>query len=276
HSDMKFSHREYTTFRPNICKYFIDSVLPNSKNILDPMAGTAPLIPYVECQHLTAFFYDILPVYYYINRAKTYKVFKKVYGKQLILIEKELIKKLKSINNKKLLISEKWIPDDILEDLLNVWKLSDNYEKQINIFVKAIIIMSIHPLGCAIVSPNNATWHEQGGMTSEKDIDQIIHENMNKYKSYYEAYYSKLARGGNTNFNTCNSQEIQDVNNIDTIITSPPYANHYDYVIMYAPELYFLSKVDKNINIKNLRTEILASNKVLDFQGSNNIELINK
>lgn len=269
-------HREYATFRPNICKYFMDNVLPSSKNILDPMAGTAPLIPYVECHHLTAFFYDILPIYYYINRAKTYKVFKKVYGKQLISIEKELIKKLKSIDNKKLSISEKWIPADILEDLLKVWKSFDNYEKQTNVFVKAIIIMSIRPLSCATASRKNATWYKQGGMTSEKDIDEIIHENINKYKLYYETYYLKLTKGGNIYFNTCNSQKIQDLSNIDTIITSPPYANRYDYVIMYAPELYFLSKIHRNINIENLRKEILASNKVVGFQGFNNIELINK
>lgn len=276
HRDIKFLHREYATFRPNICKYFIDSVLPNSKNILDPMAGTAPLIPYVECHHLTAFFYDILPIYYYINRAKTYKVFKKVYGKQLVLIEKELTKKLKSINNKKLSISEKWIPDSILDNLLDIWQLSDNYEKQINIFIKAIIIMSVRSLSCVTVSPKNATWYKQGGMTSGKDIDEIIHENIYKYRLYYETYYFELTRGGNIDFDTCNSQEIEDLNNIDTIITSPPYANRYDCAIMYAPELYFLSKIDENFNIQILRTQILGSNKVIDFQGFGNIELINK
>lgn len=277
HRDIKFLHREYATFRPKICKYFIENVLPNAENILDPMAGTAPLIPYVEYLHLVAFFYDILPIYYFINRAKTYKVFRKVYEKKLISIEKELMKYLKPIKNKRLIISEKWIPDDVLEALLNAWNLSDNHEEQISIFIKAIIILCIRPLSCVTVSLKNGTWYRQGGMTSGKDISQIIHEKINKYKLYYETYYLKLTQGGNINFSTCNSQEIQDLNNIDTIITSPPYANRYDYVIMYAPELYFMSKADKNINVKNLRTEILGSNRVVDFQVfDNDIELIDK
>lgn len=276
---IKFLHHEYATFRPNVCKYFIEEVLPNSHNILDPMSGTAPLIPYIEYLNLTAFFYDILPIYYFINKAKTYEVFKKVYKNRLATIEKELITCLKPLKNKKLVISRKWIPDDILEVLLDVWNLSDNYEKQINIFFKAIIILSIRSLSCTTVTPKNSTWYKPGGMTSEKDINQIVHENINKYGIYYDTYYNKLelSKGGKIRFNTCKAQLIQNLKNIDTIITSPPYPNRYDYVTMYRPELYFLSKVDSNINIETLRTEILASNKVIDFKLINNdIEIINK
>jgi len=43
--------------------------------ILDPMAGTAPLIPFVEKSGCIAVFNDLNPVHMYVNKAKLYDVF---------------------------------------------------------------------------------------------------------------------------------------------------------------------------------------------------------
>ena len=66
---------EYGTFRPKIFKFLLEKVLPNSKNILDPMAGSAPLIPYIEKAGKKGYFNDIIPLFNLINKAKTYNCF---------------------------------------------------------------------------------------------------------------------------------------------------------------------------------------------------------
>lgn len=49
---------------------------------------------------------------------------------------------------------------------------------------------------------------------------------------------------------------LQETNSIDGVITSPPYCNRYDYTRIYALELVFLGKTEKEIN--ELRQSLLS------------------
>lgn len=136
-------HRQYATFRPDIVEYFVTNVLPQTKIITDPMCGTAPLIPYVEHLGLTAYFNDILPVFYHVNKAKTYKIYRSIPKLKHTVLLSELKQCFLKLKKKQLIMSEKWIRDDILEALSYTWEKTSKYPISRSIFYKAIIVLAI-------------------------------------------------------------------------------------------------------------------------------------
>lgn len=264
----KILSKEYASFRPDIINYFVTNVLPKSRIVFDPMSGTAPLIPHIEYFGLKAYFNDIMPIHYYINRSKTYKIYKQIKIKKQSFLEHELKFCLKPLKNKQLLVSEKWIHDDILKGLLYGWEKTNSYEKALSIFFKSIIILCVRSYSSVSISSTNATWYKPGGITTGKSLEEIIKENIEKYLRYYKFYYSakKKIKGGNCILSIENASTIKLKNKVDTIFTSPPFANRYDYTRMYAPELYFLSKAENQIEDVYLRKFILGTNVVTDYQ----------
>jgi hypothetical protein len=75
---IKILRKEYASFRPEVVDFFVKKVLPRSRVVLDPMAGTSPLIPYIEYSGISAHFNDILPIHLFVNRAKTYTTYYKI------------------------------------------------------------------------------------------------------------------------------------------------------------------------------------------------------
>lgn len=279
---LRLLHKEYASFRPDIVKYFVTEVLPNSKTILDPMAGTSQLIPYVEYLGLTAYFNDILPLFFYVNRAKTFKTCRTILTLQKRnsqFLGRELRKCLVKLEKKRLIISEKWIHDDVLEGLLHAWQKSNDYEENLGHFLKAIIILCVRSYTSTSPSPKNTTWYKPGGMTSGKKLIEVIKEQIEKIFSYYNNYYPDIEniKGGDCQFLIKDASSLNLKKEIDTILTSPAYANRYDYTVMYAPELYFLYKADPQIDPPNLKKTILASNSVEDYSTlENDLDILSK
>jgi hypothetical protein len=266
----KLLPKEYASFRPEIVSYFASQVLPGSRIIFDPMAGTSPLIPYVEHLGLKAYFNDLLPIYFYLNRAKTYTVFKKIksiQSKDSKFLENELLKCLNKLRNKKLLMSENWIHESILAGLIEAWQQSNRYEKIVSWFFKAVILLCVRPYSSISPSKKNATWNKPGGMSTGETTREIVKERIEKFLCYYKNSYEnfKTIRGGECIFMTEDASVLHLPEKPDVILTSPAYANRYDYATMYAPELYFLSKADHQTDLKILKKNILASNAVEDY-----------
>lgn len=268
----KVLHKEYASFRPKVVEYFVSEVLPKSRVLCDPMAGTSPLIPYISYQGVTAHFNDILPLHACINAAKTYQTYRALRkGKDdwVKFASKELSHRLRRLRRKRLLVSDMWMHDDTVEGLLYAWGKADEHEPLIRGFLKAVIILCVRPLSTASAAPTNTTWYRPGGVSSEKDIRDIIVEKVSKLKSYYEYYYEpgEGIRGGRCYFSTQDARTIQlkGKRQVDTIVTSPPYANRYDYTTMYAPELYFLWKAGLKVELAELKQRVLASNVVKDY-----------
>ncbi len=262
--------RNYATYRPGLIDYFAEEVVSSKEVTLDPLAGTAPLIPHIELSGGSAYFNDILPLHFYINRAKTFPISKVVRkdtlsNNNVLLNELKLF--LKPLRNKSLQMSEKWIHDDILEVLLDAWTKTESHKKSYEIFMKAIIILCIDSLSSVSKSQSNITWNKPGGLSSDKKINQIILESMYSYLSFYDYFYAdvKIVKGGKIAFLIEDASELKLSEKVNSIFTSPPYANRYDYVRMYAPELYFLSFADKKNFNDNLNDIILGTNIVKDY-----------
>lgn len=274
YSRPKIFHFEYASFRNDIVKRFISNVLPSSKVVLDPMAGTAPLLPYCEQFSLIGLFNDILPQHFYINRAKTFKVFKsvsKVLSKKKSYFYPELYRTFRSFNKFKLVFSDTWIKDEILDQFIDIWNITNNYDENLRTFFRAIIILTVRYFS-GFSTSRNATWLKEGGMTSDIDIRDILDDIVDRFLSYYNFYYLQqaLSSGGDIEFYTQSAEDLSIEHDVDTIITSPPFPNRYDILRAYAPELYFLSKVVKGCSVEELKEQIIGTNVVKGYNVQKN------
>lgn len=271
----KVLYHEYTAFRNEVIKHFVEKILPDSKVLFDPMAGTAPLIPYVNYLNLKAYFNDINPLHFYINKAKTFminKTVKNILSGSSDYLFKEMSFRLRKLKRKSLVFSNKWIPDEILEDFKIAWNEFNEYEENICVFFKAVTLLCIRPFSSISQSEKNSLWYRPGGMTTKRDLVSIIRINIDRYLSFYEYYYSNnvLNKTGKYFFSVEDASSLKLKNRVDTIITSPPFPNRFDFTVTYGPELYFLSEVGSGPEINLLKKEILASNVVTDYSSFDN------
>lgn len=256
-------HSGYAIFRADIQQYIIKQILPHHSSILDPMAGTAPLIPILETQGYTSYINDILPVYFFINQAKQYSVFQRYqkYGKEWFL--KELLSCMRFLKKRRLCISNEWIEKGILNGLINSWESTNKYEKNISILLKAVIINSIRAFS-SVTKSDNPTWLKNGGISSGRRLEEIVEESLIAFIKYYSVYDDSrivTTKKGKCIFSAQNANKIKLKNKVDLIITSPPYCNRLDTMRQYAPELYFLSKVGYSVRLENM----IANNKISTY-----------
>jgi len=233
------------------------------------MAGTSPFIPFVETHGYIAYFNDILPIYFYINRAKQYRVFQcyKKYGYNWFY--RELLYCMAPLRGKHSYISHKWIDDRVLDGLIRAWRATEEYDKDIEIFLKAAIVKSVRFFS-AFKSTTNPTWFKNGGISSNKNFQEIIGDTLTTFDKYYSCFYgsSSTILKGRCIFSIKNAAELNLDRKVDIILTSPPYCNRIDCVRQYGPEIYFLSAVGHNIAEDNL----IGTNKVKDYKKYENPE----
>lgn len=259
---IKILSSDYAIFRPDIQEYIKERILPHHSIMLDPMAGTAPLIPFVETHGHIAYFNDILPIYFFINRAKKYKIFQTCnkYGYKWFL--RELLHCLALLKNKRLIISDKWIDDEVLGGLVQAWRETEEYDKDIATFLKAIVIMCVRPLS-SITRTGNHTWIKFGGASSNKNLREIITDCLVTFDKYYSHFYksSQISKRGRCIFSIHDASRLNLKRKVDIILTSPPYCNRLDNIRLYAPENYFLTAVGYGVPNRNC----IGTNKVSDY-----------
>ena len=262
-NNVKILSSEYASFRSQIQNYFRDTVLKKPLVIYDPMAGTAPLIPFIEINGHTAYLNDVLPIHAFINRAKTYRIFQcyKQYGYDWFL--QQLLRCMTPLKGKRLCISDKWIDDKVLDSLILAWQSAEQYEENVTALLKATILLCVRPLS-SITKSKNPTWLKFGGISSSKDLHEIAGESLARFDKYYSHHYesSHVRKKGQCIFSVQNAAELRLPQKVDLIVTSPPYCNRLDPIVQYGPENYFLSALGHTSPEKTL----IGTTKVRDYE----------
>ncbi len=259
---VKLLRPEYATFRHYVIKFFKEHLPKEPTTILDPMAGTAPLIPFVETHGHTAYFNDILPIHTFINNAKTYSAFECFRKRGYDWFYKQLLRCMKSLQGKRLCISDKLIDDSILENLVNSWYIAQRLDEDVASLLKAAIILSVRDFA-SITRTQNPTWFKCGGISSNKELPEIISDALNRLDQYYRLNYDEKTNiaKGQCFFSFQDAAEFCTPKPVDFIVTSPPYCNRLDYKVKYAPENYFLSAIGYSIT----ETNLIGTTKVKDY-----------
>jgi len=160
----KILSSEYGAFRGQIQELFERKLgKKQQKVILDPMAGTAPLIPFIETNGHTAYFNDILPLHFFINKAKTYRAFQQYQRRGYDWYFQQLLSCMAPLKNEVLRISGEWIDDKTLHGLIQAWHAAEQYDENSAILLKATILLCVRPYS-SITKSKNPTWLKYGGI----------------------------------------------------------------------------------------------------------------
>jgi hypothetical protein len=240
---LRILNSEYAAFRDDIQKYFREKVLKKPSIIFDPMAGTAPLIPFIETKGHTAYLNDILPLHFFINKAKTYDVFRQYQRQHYDWFVQKITRCMAPLNGKILCMSDKWIDDIMLRGLVQAWHATEDYSEDSATLMKAVILLCVRPLSSTTRS-NNPTWLKFGGISTDKPLEEIIHESLIRFDKYYFSTYGssfRLEKRGRCIITKDDAIDLHIPQKADFILTSPPYCNRLDPIVQYGPENYFLS-----------------------------------
>jgi len=260
-SKFKILSNEYGSFRTEIQEFF-KRRLKKPSVILDPMAGTAPLIPFFETHGHTAYLNDIMPIHFFINKAKTYEVFQHYHRQGFNWYVEQLLHCMNSLEKKVSIISDKWIDDSILSGLIQAWHAAEKYDENSATLLKATILLCVRPYS-SITKSKNPTWLKYGGISSNKDLKEIIIDSLTRYDQYYKHYYGSahITKKGECIFTTLDAVELDLPQKVDFILTSPWYCNRIDPIVLYGPENHFLSALGYTFPEHNL----VSTPKVRDY-----------
>ena len=267
----KLFPNEYASFREDILRYIV-SKIPKGSVLLDPMAGTAPLLAFAESRGIESHFCDLLPVHFFVNSAKTIDVFISFKNKEIrdknYLRDKirELIKPLDA----GLKISEEWIDKDAVDAYRESWQRTSRFSPAICKLLQAALVLSVRYFS-SFSTTGNTTWIKKGGMPSGESTFSVADFIANRIKNYFDKAYDYPSLANSKIKSQCklylgSSSELRLPKRKYIMITSPAFANRYDYIQAYFPELFLLHRIAGCPDPSDLKKRILGTNCVKGFE----------
>lgn len=237
-------------FSPSFVNDFI-SEYSNNKNsiVFDPFGGVGTTGLEAIKMGYDAFLMDVNPLGIFASKVKTSH-----YNEQEIsLIKKELLN-LKSIDKFKIKVSinndtiKRYFDPITWHSLLQIKSyISDITDKKTRNFFSLALLSLIEEI---------STHHKNGNGVKKKrilpeknDFLKLRNKVVDKVNMYINDIVSTTIKGRCTIYNQSNLDEYKLPHKADIVLTSPPYANCFDYSKVYLTELwvggFFSSKEDQ-------------------------------
>lgn len=256
-------HRWYTYkegFSPQFVEDFITRFSKNSKDVVfDPFGGIGTSVLQSSILNFQAYSNDINPLSNYVASVKTDSYTRKDIA-QLVLINKELVKA--KLNVKSLPpINEtvtRYFTSETLDSILKIqhWISSIKFKKIKNIFSIAFLTilekLSTHKKdGNGVKKKKNLDQN-----FSVSDIKELIGNQLNIFIEDIENTKIKIKPviQYQSSFDKYRLKQKADI-----VITSPPYANCFDYSKVYLVELWFGGFFKNVIDQKHFRQSSITS-----------------
>ncbi len=219
----------------------------NGKNVLDPFGGSGTVVIEGEFARVNAIGVEAQPYVYRIAKAKlTWQIdpqeFKSA-AKQLL----ENAKKKKVCKSDYPQLIQKCYPEEIiqkLEALKIAWLESNDREeiKELNWFAITSILRTTSPVG-------TAQWQYIQPRKSKGKVIDVFHafeakvHEMYQDMAHMQRRYPHVSKGQVLMEDARNMPSVPD-GWADLVITSPPYANNYDYADATRLEMTFWGDID--------------------------------
>lgn len=230
--------------------------------LYDPMAGTAPLIPLVECRGYTAQFNDLNSLHRYVNAAKLYKSYVALMGFGRSKLLKALCRMTSKLDHQPRTVTKEWFDSQVLESLTAAWNRCGRLNGSISTVAKAVLLLGIRDFS-SCVQTKNRTWLKPGGVRPKVSTDEVFGRAIGQLERYYDKVYDQDTdvRGGQVVFTDFDALKRIPRRRVDVIMTSPPFCNRVDWDRLYGPEHFFLSTV----GVWHARTEFLGTTAVRGY-----------
>lgn len=247
-------------FSPSFVRGFIEEFNSNANNVVfDPFGGVGTTALVAKEMGLTGFSMDVSPLGVFASKVKTSS-----YSKDEVnAINKEL-KKLESLTSYEILYDinnptiKKYFDPITMDSLLRIRSFIFNIEST---KIKDIFLLALLSLLDEI-----STHHKNGNGVKKKthlpmptDFDKLKELIINRVLMYLNDIASINLPGEVKIFNHSNLEPYKLPQKANIVLTSPPYANCFDYSKVYLTELwvggFFNSKKDQT----NFRESSVAS-----------------
>lgn len=235
---------EYATYREEVRAELLSRIPAGARVVVDPMAGTASLMPPLQLRGHEVHMLDISPVHYYVNSVRTAEACRYFHSRGENAMVDAAIGCLGDLTVvlRRLAVADGWFDAPTLGALQTAWELTPDLGPRMGAFVRALIVMLARDVSCHQGS-TNPTWVKPGGLRRAQVIDQLVKNTVDRLSGYYQAAYDGQPPTGHGPAEVA----IEDALNFrlprkaDVIVTSPPYCNRLEHSQMWGPELALLS-----------------------------------
>jgi len=237
---------EYAAFRESVMRLLWELVPHKPSVVVDPMAGTAPLLPYLQLSGHSSYMFDPDPVHFHINKIRTfeaYQSYRRVGHAGLLERLKDCTPELDRASQREV-VTDRWLDDATLAALELAWQRTASFRGNVGLLLRGLLLLSVRPLS-AYARTTNPTWIKPGGLRAKKPLAEVIQKKLDLLGKYYqEAYSSQRHDGiGEVFIGQEDARFFQVMRKAHLIFTSPPYCNRLDYQRLYGPEHYFLLRM---------------------------------
>ncbi len=271
-----FPYKE--SFSPNLLNTLIDEFnIQKFEKILDPFIGTAS--SFIGNGGIKEIYgYDTNPLAIEISKAKLYKI--EVNQSKDIKIIEEIINSKKLFNETKL---PNWEPFEKYIDIEKYYYIKNlitELEKKLidNLFIfcKTVIISNLEKLFDYKRDGNGIKYRKS--KINKDEIQDFILELLKKAIEKKIENDKKIHTKKDIFLFHKSSLELKEIknNSLDIIITSPPYANLFDYFEVYKMELWTGGYIKEKDELKEKRKKALRSNFNANINDDNlNLDFVN-
>lgn len=241
--------------------------MDKSRAILDPFMGSGNVLLASVERGLAAYGVDISPLFQFISHVKTMEISEQTFNRaRAIILKAESLpfeySKIPSLSS-----FDKLFKKDTLAHLLNVLDVAHNTGEVENI-VKFVVVATLLQYSRAArwgkglrVVRNKPRYRGERLIKKLKQMKEDQNEFKNKQTLGHAFSLCGNVKNGLGDLRDIKGKKIllSKKNEIDTVITSPPYCNSSDYVEMYKLEHWLLGYISNKEEFSSLSRSTVRS-----------------
>lgn len=263
--NLVFPYKE--SFSPSLVPYLIKRYnIKKYTNLLDPFLGTGSVFINDKVKHCYGF--DTSPLAIEISKAKLIKLNRKDLNKALKMIKEFSDKNIEKTPYPIWEPFSKYAEAEKYNIVMSFIKYFSEEQEDLFRFIKYIIISNLDKI-FDYKRDGNGIKYRKSKLTTDDVVFYLkeLLENAIKLKKEFDKTNNKTLYFKNSSSTTDTINE-----KVDLVVTSPPYANMFDYFEVYKMELWTSGLIKTYDDWKKLKKSALRSNKNANINNADKIE----
>ena len=255
-----FPYKE--SFSPNLVPYLVERYnIKKTAKLLDPFLGTGSV--FINNIVEKCYGFDTSPLAMEISLAKMTKLSNTDHTKAKKTLAKINPKEFKNYEYPNWPSYEKYAPKEKYKIIMNFIRTFDSETEELRRFVKYVVISNLDKI-FDYKRDGNGIKYRKSKIVNSSVLDylkELLTLALNLKKSFDKENEKEI-----NFYNESIVKTDRKINNIDMVVTSPPYANMFDYFEVYKMELWTSGLINSYQEWRQLKKSALRSNKNTDIK----------